>query len=793
VVGSNGKIGSFILHRLNKPIFPTAENLTYPQSLNAAAVPRGVAPGCLSPNSTPIYACIPASSIADVWHSTVPYRRRDLVFLCNCIPSRHLRLDDSISTDDITVAVLHFGVSNNSSSSESSETLTPLLSNSPSSPSTVVYGKHAQSVYNLLQRAGIHVIIVNDPHEIQFAAVRKLVWSSLMWLLCHGNNAGRGESIPVKDVHELKADKLKRLVGEMMPTLEAISSEFWSHGGSHSGDWETKPTMQSIGTVQDILDYLEQYSMSLSKGNVIPSKELAMREIRERNGVLISTLIDRKGNVGTRNEYHIELIRQVAGEDVLAKCLAQMIDQNTIDEYQRVECISSNLEFLFRSDTPVLESFNTTKSAVIIGAGMIGSSIAFHLSKRGVNVTVLDQRNNILPSVDNINELDPGTATSSSFAWLNANDKSPLSYKQFNQLGMEIWRRHDVLKQSPVWCGSLVKTRQRHRGSGDALNTNPFYLSVGPLDIREASRLEPGIQWSSEASDVHFYPEEGHVDPFAAVHALRSSAISNGAVFLESMQVNNLLRDDRDKVVGVSYTKSSDQFGKDGAELQPFWVPADVVVIAAGANSSDAILGVGPQNLKMLDQPGMLTYAVSSTMNTEESNALERIFVDTTNEVHMLRRSNNTIVIGGGQLVVGGKNDASLRDTNRQQSHSEASLSSSDHPLGRVMLEKAIEAVSSTGKDLEFVGVSRTNRPIPCDGLPAIGFSDSGLYVAVSHSGITLGPLIGELAAYEIYHEKIAANGQRRANNCDGFNILDAYRPCASRVHGIEVPHEKQR
>ena len=348
---------------------------------------------------------------------------------------------------------------------------------------------------------------------------------------------------------------------------------------------------------------------------------------------------------------------------------------------------------------------------------------------------------------------------------------------------METWRRHDVLKQSPVWCSSLVRTRQRHRGRGDALNTNPFYMTVGPLDIREASRLEPGIQWSSsEASDVHFYPEEGHVDPFAAVHALRSAAISNGAVFLESMQVNHLLRDDRDKVVGVSYTKSSDQFGKDGVEPQPFWVAADVVVISAGANSSNAVLGIGPQKLKMLDQPGLLTYAVSSTMSTEESDALERIFVDTTNEVQMLRRSNNTTVFGGGQLVVGGKDDASLHDKNTRQFPAGVVLSSSDNLLGKAMLEKAVEAVSSACKDLELVGVSRANCPIPCDGLPAIGFSDHGLYVAVSHSGITLGPLIGELAAYEIYHETVTDDGQRRAKKCDGFHILDAYRPRPSRV-----------
>ena len=97
VVGAGGKIGSYILHRLNKQkLIPSTDdtnnNPIYPQSLNAAAVPRGVAPGCLSPNGTPIYAAIPSSSIRNVWETTLPHRRKDLVFLCNCIPSRHLNL-----------------------------------------------------------------------------------------------------------------------------------------------------------------------------------------------------------------------------------------------------------------------------------------------------------------------------------------------------------------------------------------------------------------------------------------------------------------------------------------------------------------------------------------------------------------------------------------------------------------------------------------------------------------------------------------------------------------------------
>jgi glycine/D-amino acid oxidase-like deaminating enzyme len=43
-------------------------------------------------------------------------------------------------------------------------------------------------------------------------------------------------------------------------------------------------------------------------------------------------------------------------------------------------------------------------------------------------------------------------------------------------------------------------------------------------------------------------------------------------------------------------------------------------------------------------------------------------------------------------------------------------------------------------------------RPMPKDDYPIIGFANSepSVYLAVTHSGITLGPLIGQLAAVEI-------------------------------------------
>ena len=43
-------------------------------------------------------------------------------------------------------------------------------------------------------------------------------------------------------------------------------------------------------------------------------------------------------------------------------------------------------------------------------------------------------------------------------------------------------------------------------------------------------------------------------------------------------------------------------------------------------------------------------------------------------------------------------------------------------------------------------------RPVPLDGLPVVGAVPGapGVFLAVMHSGVTLGPLIGQLLAQEI-------------------------------------------
>jgi len=69
---------------------------------------------------------------------------------------------------------------------------------------------------------------------------------------------------------------------------------------------------------------------------------------------------------------------------------------------------------------------------------------------------------------------------------------------------------------------------------------------------------------------------------------------------------------------------------------------------------------------------------------------------------------------------------------------------------------------------LAWDSVMLANRPMPEDGLPAVGsIGPDGLYVATMHSGITLAALMGELVTEEILQ------GVSNSTN----DLLAPYRP----------------
>jgi len=67
------------------------------------------------------------------------------------------------------------------------------------------------------------------------------------------------------------------------------------------------------------------------------------------------------------------------------------------------------------------------RRCVVIGAGVLGASVAARLAEAGVHVTLLEAD-------------QPGRGTSRwSFAWVNSNDKGPRPYHDLNHAGLRAW------------------------------------------------------------------------------------------------------------------------------------------------------------------------------------------------------------------------------------------------------------------------------------------------------------------------------------------------------------------
>ena len=310
VVGATGRIGSFLL-RSGRGFL--------------AATPRGVCPGSLSEPGQPIFVAVHAAAVPDVVQSTLPSRRQDLVFVTNGLPSRildgllgggHESEDDSNGLlNSITLSVLHFGVL-----SVGGDVVT-----ASSSPPTLVHGKHSLSLVALLQSQDIVVEQVSSRSNLEAAAVKKLMWSSIMWILCHeeecdgdsdganymydngtGNASSASKAITVAEVHEKKERKLRALAEELLPAANSML-------GQDNG----------LGTVDEILAYFRLYSFSMP--NAIPSKDLALDELPERNGLFLNP-------DGYEQPMHKALLERVAGPDAIAAIELQLCHQTAASE-----------------------------------------------------------------------------------------------------------------------------------------------------------------------------------------------------------------------------------------------------------------------------------------------------------------------------------------------------------------------------------------------------------------------------------------------------------------------------
>ena len=338
---------------------------------------------------------------------------------------------------------------------------------------------------------------------------------------------------------------------------------------------------------------------------------------------------------------------------------------------------------------------------VVVGAGIVGASIAYHLARRGASVTVCEK------------DRPAAGATGKSFAWINSTfSKQPRSYYELNLGGMAGWRHLEAELGGDLrvqWGGSvewyppgadaeqLRADLRRHQAWGYAART---------VDAEDLRRLLPGLE-PGPVAGAAFAEQEGSVDPVHAVKVLLTRAERLGARLLYPSAVTGF------EVAGDRVT---------AVRTDRLRLEADTVVLAAGIDCPRvaALLGV---RVPLKEAPGVLAHTAPLPRG------LERVALCP--GAHVVQRESGRVVIGssfGGSPLV----DA--------------------HEAGRLALVRAAARFLPFLEGAPVPEATVGFRVLPEDEMPILGFAPGrpNLYVAALHSGVTLAPLVGRHAATEI-------------------------------------------
>ena len=381
-------------------------------------------------------------------------------------------------------------------------------------------------------------------------------------------------------------------------------------------------------------------------------------------------------------------------------------------------------------------------NVAVVGAGIVGGAISFHLARRGAAVTLIDAG-------------EPGMgATSHSFAWINSFGKEPRHYGALNRRALDTWDRFARLLDADIglrWGGQLTWAATDE--DADALARKVAGLQswgyvARMIDEAEMLRLEPGLR-PGTVKAAAYGDNEGHVQGTLVAQTCASRVHRLGGRLMFGSPVTGLamhagrvtaVQLAGDSAPGGSVADASAEASAAGAS-----VACDAVVLAAGV-ATTRLAAMAGVHVPQEESPGVV---VRTEPLPPVLRSVAALYAPPPRHggrrAHLRQGTDGVVLLGEG---------------------SQESLARDDSPehAARILARASVylpELASATP-----IPVPVGYRPMPVDGLPVLGYTRAvpNLYVALMHSGITLAPLVGELAAMEIL------DGAR-------VDILEHYRP----------------
>ncbi|MGY0064081.1 NAD(P)/FAD-dependent oxidoreductase [Streptomyces sp. LZ34] len=348
---------------------------------------------------------------------------------------------------------------------------------------------------------------------------------------------------------------------------------------------------------------------------------------------------------------------------------------------------------------------------IIIGAGVLGVSVARQLAVAGEDVLLLDQ-------------WGAGTGTTATtFAWTNSSRKPDPDYHRLNLAGMEEHARlAEQLRGAPSYFprGALQWTdatnEQRLADNVERLQALGYPARWVTPD--EATRIAGDLRIPAAITCIAHFPSEGYVLPDLLVNSLLADAEQHGAQCAIGEVVAIVDRSD-----GVSVTLA-------GGEV----CTGDRVVLAAGRWTERLAARAGIDVPMVTDvgrgsqTVGLLGYARSPEL-------------DLRCVIHS--PGLNLRPAAGGHTVL------QALDLNADVDPEDPPSADGDIASTLARRFSALLPAPSRAPKIDLrVGF----RSLPADGHTIAGYASaqSRVYCLVSHSGVTLAPILGRLVAAEI-------------------------------------------
>jgi glycine/D-amino acid oxidase-like deaminating enzyme len=378
---------------------------------------------------------------------------------------------------------------------------------------------------------------------------------------------------------------------------------------------------------------------------------------------------------------------------------------------------------------------NKKYDVLIVGAGIIGSAIAYFLSQEKIKVGVIEK--------GNIGE----EASSACGGIVFLQSKKPginlklalESIHILKQLQDEFERDIEYEQNG----GLVIVTSEVEKKvlSQMAKEYQMIGLKVQWLDTKETLEIEPFL--SKEILGSTFCQLDGSINPIALTLAFAETAIKNGVNLYPSTEIENFIYENK-HIIGITSTKQEQYF-------------ADQIVLATGIYSNQLLSKIKIQ-LPMKPRRGqeIVTEPIAPLLNHAllsgrylAAKLYPEILQDLTDPLNKM---------GIGLVIEQTKSGNLLMGSTREFVGENKEIT---FPGIEYILKHATSIIPSL-KDINIIRTFSGLRPYTIDGLPIISKLDpfDNLIIATGHEGdgIALSAITGKIVKKMVLEEQLSYN-----------------------------------